>query len=474
VFKHSLTQQVADDSLSSEDRRELHVAAGRALESLFAGRLEEVYDRLAYHYSRTEEAGKAVEYLTGLARKAARGDAQEEAARAWRDALQHVERLPPDMRDRRRLEIVLALSSSLLPLGRIAEVSDLLRTERERLERLREPALAARYYFMLARMSMLGNQALVEENAGRAIREAGRCGDYATMGGALGVLVLGCVLSGRAEEGIQNGQRAIELLEKTENRWSLSYTYWALGLCASQLGRFQEALEWEQRSLDIARIIGDAALEVSATWAMGITRSALGEWDEGIAQCRYAVDVARDVLYRALARAFLGFAYTEKGEGALAITELEHAIPLVRGFGLRTFEGWFTAFLAEAHRLNGNLADAEQQARRALEIATDAKFPVAIGWAQMSWGRIATARGDLDAATEQLEAALKTFSDSRSSYSCARVHVDLARASYARGDREAARRDLKAARDTFAALGVPRHREIAQALATDWAIPLDE
>jgi len=39
----------------------------------------------------------------------------------WKDALQHVERLPPDVRDRRRLEILLSLASSLLPLGRVDE-----------------------------------------------------------------------------------------------------------------------------------------------------------------------------------------------------------------------------------------------------------------------------------------------------------------------------------------------------------------
>src|SRR5262249_56457720 len=95
---------------------------------VFGDRLEEVYDRLAHHYSQTEEAEKAVRYLTGLAEKAApglkaqdyaasaeRGDAREVAVLAWKDALQHVERLPPDIRDRRRLEILLPLPGSPPP-----------------------------------------------------------------------------------------------------------------------------------------------------------------------------------------------------------------------------------------------------------------------------------------------------------------------------------------------------------------------
>jgi transcriptional regulator with AAA-type ATPase domain/tetratricopeptide (TPR) repeat protein len=489
VFKHSLTQQVADEALPGEQRRQLHAAAGRALETLFADRLEEVYDRLAHHYSQTEEADKAVRYLTGLAEKAARGDAlvasvamaetvaREEAVLAWKDALQHVERLPPDVRDRRRLEILLSLAGSLLPLGRVDEVDALLGLERDRLERLKDPALAGRYYFMLARTAMLSEHGRVVEHAARAIKEAERCDDAATMGGAYGVLAVACVLSGQAEQGIGYAQKAVSLLEQTTNQWSLSYACWALGLCASQLGRFHEALAAERRAQAIARAIGDAALEVSATWATGITRAALGEWDDAIADCQRAVAAARDVLYRALATAFLGFAYTEKGytERELAepaIAALRESIPLVQNFRLKAYEGWFRAFFAEAHRLAGHLESAEELAQEARRTASEARFPVGVGWAQHVLGRVALDRHDLDAAATRLDTALKTFTDAHSRYEWARVRVDLARACHARGDDETARAHLEAARGRFVELDVPRHRERVERLAAEWALTL--
>jgi predicted ATPase len=46
VFKHALTQDVAYETLLEGRRRELHAAAGRALETLYSDRLDEVYDRL--------------------------------------------------------------------------------------------------------------------------------------------------------------------------------------------------------------------------------------------------------------------------------------------------------------------------------------------------------------------------------------------------------------------------------------------
>ena len=62
---------VADDAARDQSGDLSHqYAAGRALEKMYAGRLEEVYDRLAYHYSKTNEAAKAVEYLTQVAAKA--------------------------------------------------------------------------------------------------------------------------------------------------------------------------------------------------------------------------------------------------------------------------------------------------------------------------------------------------------------------------------------------------------------------
>jgi len=489
VFKHSLTQQVADETLPGEQRRQLHAAAGRGLETLFADRLEEVYDRLAHHYSQTEEADKAVRYLTALAEKAARGDAlvasvamtetvaREEAVVAWKDALQHVERLPPDARDRRRLEILLSLASSLLPLGRVDEVDALLGLERDRLERLKDPALAGRYYFMFARTAMLREHGRVVEHASRAIKEAERCDDAGTMGGAYGVLAVACVLSGQAEQGIGCAQKAVSLLERTTNQWSLSYAWWALGLCASQLGRFHEALAAEQRAQEIARAIGDAALEVSATWALGIIRAARGEWDDAIADCKRAVASARDVLYRALATAFLGFAYTEKGyiEKELAepaIAALRESIPLVQNFRLKAYEGWFRAFFAEAHRLAGHLESAEELAHEARSTASEARFPVAVAWAQLVLGRVALDRHDLDAAEARLDKALKMFTDARSRYEWARVHVDLARVCHARGEDDAARQHLDAARARFVELDVPIHRERVERLATEWSLRL--
>src|SRR5207247_265678 len=263
------------------------------------------------------------------------------------------------------------------------------------------------------------------------------------------------------------GRRAVALLDVSPEGWSLSYACWALGLCCSQTGAFEEAITVEHRALAIAQAIGDPALEASAAWVIGITHAAMGAWDQGIAECRRAVDATRDLLYRAISTGFLGFAYMEKGDAGAAVVALEESIPLVNQFGLKAFEGCFTAFLAEAHRLKGRLDRGEALAEHACLLATEASFGFALGWAQQSLGRMALARGDPAKATARLEQALATFTAAHSRYECARTHMDLAAVWRARGGGEAARRHLEEAHGLFTACGAPRYRERVERLAAD-------
>jgi tetratricopeptide (TPR) repeat protein len=115
VFKHALTQEVAYESLLTTRRQALHAAAGQALETLYAPRLEEAYERLAYHYARTDNVSKAVAYLTRAAEKAARHSVHVEAISHLTQALELLQTLPatPE-RGQQELMLHIALGASLI------------------------------------------------------------------------------------------------------------------------------------------------------------------------------------------------------------------------------------------------------------------------------------------------------------------------------------------------------------------------
>ena len=50
LFKHVITQEVTYETLLKQKRKELHGLVGQAIEELYADRLEEFYEMLAFHY----------------------------------------------------------------------------------------------------------------------------------------------------------------------------------------------------------------------------------------------------------------------------------------------------------------------------------------------------------------------------------------------------------------------------------------
>jgi class 3 adenylate cyclase len=113
IFKHALTQEVAYQSLLAKRRKEIHQRIGGAIEALYPDRLDEHYEKLAYHYRQSDNPEKAVEYLVLAAKKAAGRFAKEEAIAFGREALDLIERLDQAPQNRERKEQVRLLLLSL-------------------------------------------------------------------------------------------------------------------------------------------------------------------------------------------------------------------------------------------------------------------------------------------------------------------------------------------------------------------------
>jgi tetratricopeptide (TPR) repeat protein len=70
MFKHALTQEVALSTLLADRRKALHRVVAAAIEHLYADRLMEQHEALAYHYFEGEEWEKACSYAERVAQRA--------------------------------------------------------------------------------------------------------------------------------------------------------------------------------------------------------------------------------------------------------------------------------------------------------------------------------------------------------------------------------------------------------------------
>ena len=114
TFKHALTQEVAYGSVLGARRQVLHGRTAQAIEELFRYTLDAHYLELAHHYSRTDNAAKAVEYLRLAGTQAVDRGAYEEAIAQLSRGLERVSELPEGVaREQQELMLYLALGPPL-------------------------------------------------------------------------------------------------------------------------------------------------------------------------------------------------------------------------------------------------------------------------------------------------------------------------------------------------------------------------
>ena len=472
AFNHALTQEVAYDGLLSAPRQALHEAAARALESESGDRLERAWERLAYHWTRTTRADKAVEALRRVARRAMATYANAEAVAALREAETHATRLG-EASERVMLELALERAQAQFLLGEQAEVLADLEARADVVTRVGDPLLTADYHFRMASvLGMLGHTRRAIEHAERALAEAQRAGNDALAGKAHYTLTRESFWSGEFRRGVEHGRQAIVLLERSGERWWLAMTNWMRALNYLELGRFDEALDSAAWVAALADRLGDPRLASHAAWVGGWAHSLRGDWTTGIEAGQRAVDLAPDELGRALAEAFLGIGYVEKEEIASALPLLERATETFARMQFPQLEGWLLFYQAQARLLDGDVARATELVRRGLDVVRHVRFAPAIVTARAVEAALAQERGDLDTVARLLGEALALCEQTGARYAEGRVHLLLAELARRRGDGDALARRLGDAHARFVEVRAPVWAERTRALARADGVPL--
>jgi class 3 adenylate cyclase/tetratricopeptide (TPR) repeat protein len=464
AFNHALTQEVAYESLLTAHRHTLHATAASALESAGAGRAEREWERLAYHWTRTPQADKAVEALRRVAARAASTYANAEAVAALREAETHAAQLTTD-RERVTLQLVLERAHVQFPLGQAQESLADLRAHADLVERVGDPSLTAQFHFRLAStLGLLGDGPHAIEHAERARAEARQAGDPATEGKAEYILARESFWAGDLRRGVDHGRRAVVLLEPIGERWWLAMAHWSRALSYLLLGRFDEALDSATWARTIADKLRDPRLASQAAWTSGWIHATRGDWATGIEAGRRGLELAPDPMSRAVAEGFLGNCYVEKGDPTAALPLLEQAAATLGRLRFRQLEGYFTILQGVAHALQGDPERASALAERGLDVVRGVNFGPAIVEARVVEALVARARHDPAAARVALDEALAVSEQIGARFLAAQMRFGLAEVGQAAGDQEAVARHLPPAHADFRELGAPVWAERAAAL----------
>lgn len=461
IFKHALVQDAAYQSLLKRTRQYYHRQVAGLLESKYPDIVLAQPELVAHHYSRGEDDEKAIHYLMNFAEKAAGSYAHAEAVAAIGEAHIHAERLPEGERDRRVLTLAVRQAPSLHFLGRRQEIVDLLLRHRERLERLKDTALAGEYYFWLGfAYGWLGHRLEAMDCLLRSLEEAKAAGDDAIAGRVHRALASECVYSGRPlDEAVNHCRKAVSLLERTDDRFWLSQALFTLSYCCTFAGDFDSALDAASRLEAFGDATGLRRAQANAAMLSGLSHATRGDGGIGVELCQRALEVSPDAFETAFILACLGKACLGAGDIPRAVTVLREAVELADRVRSLQFRAWFRTMLGEAYLLNGDFDRACGTANEALEASVKVGFLIGVGLSKRVLGRVALARGALKDAKHHLDDAMSALASVGARFELGKINLEFATIAHAQGNDISAANHLREARMIFAALRAPKYMD---------------
>jgi len=411
TFKHALTHEVAYGGLLQDRRSTLHAQIVEAMERLYADRLGEHVERLAYHAFRGELPEQAVRYLRQTGLKAAARSAPDDARACFEQALAILETLPESAS---ALEQAFEVRLELRPvLNQLGEPRRMLERTREALglvEKLGDDRRRGQVYALLAiAHSLLGELDEALTSGTRALDIARSFGDVRLR--ILATTYLELVHYYRGEYGAVV-ELAIANLAALPPEWVYEYLgasapasvydrCW-LGQSLAHLGRFPEAAAVAAEALRLAEpthhpfTIGQAYRAVvtlhllKGEWARA--RSLGEQWISGIRTGHLVIQLPWAIASSAWVLAQLG-------ETSDALDRLREGEQLLKHQATRELivtSGWDYHSLGRACLLLGRLDEARVLADRAIECS-----PRQPGYAAHAWHLL----GDIATHPDRFEAA---------------------------------------------------------------------
>ena len=378
-FKHALTQDVVYTSLLERRRRRFHASAGHGLEELYAGRLDEVVELLAYHFERSSEDDKAVDYAILAAEKAQRRWANTEALALFEAAHKRVGTMPETPANQlRKIDAVVKQAEIKFALGRHVEHVQALEAIRPIVEAVADPPRRAAWSYWTGFLhSMTGAPPDVSIAYCReALAIAGASGLDEIRAYAECCLTHVYSVSGDLREGLASGGRALEMFEARGNVWWSCRTLWGLMSVANGLGEWDVSLTHCRRALAHGQDVNDLRLKVVGWWRTGSTHVQRGDPAMGLECCEQALALSPIPIDSAMTRAVKGYCLIKQGHIDEGIAQLTEVLDWLERSHLGHYSWFYGFWLAEGYLRRGEplragalvediLATSRRQSRRA-------------------------------------------------------------------------------------------------------------
>jgi predicted ATPase/DNA-binding SARP family transcriptional activator len=469
-FRHILFQKYMYSSLDEIEKTHLHERVGANLESLYESGEELLPDalQLARQFEQAGDIKKTIRYLYEAGKRAIQLSAYEDGSAHLCKGLELLSRLPKNSA-RDELELRLQLEISLTwkynwgssegikaiertselcrqmekpaPMSRAmgelatyhyvkAEYKRAVEYAREALRLARQaddPLLVAEGHWLLGLLHFcLGDYLKASDHLGEIsefyvpeehhhaiIRLRGVDSGLSAM--AYHACCLWCL--GYPDQALERSQQAISLARKFNHPFTLADVLCYAGCMFNAMYRDAQALN--QHAEQLVQLSNEKLLSLSGWLGMGTcfqgsALAMLGRPQKAIKEIRTGIAISEKSgihLYRPVALRFLAAAQMENGQAREGLESLVEAISLVEEIDDRNWEADLYRLQGECLAILGDIAEAENSLRQALDIARKQN---AKSWelrASISLARLWQQAGKRDQARKLMEEILSWFTE---------------------------------------------------------------
>ncbi len=410
-FTHPLIREVLYREIRPLVKRTLHQRAARALERTYEGRIDEVVDQLAYHFSRGIDQVKAIAYLEKSAHQAKNQYSNAKSIANYKLALKLMEKKGLN---RDKIRILEALGDVYDLVG---EYQKAIRTYRKALSLLASTGPSAGKLATLYRK--IGNvlekrgkheEALKSFQAGlHQLGETENPIEKAKLYDKIGWTLY---RKGEYESAIEYCKRGLRIAERENAAGEIPQVYNILGVIHWNKGDFQTAKIYYQRSLELLERIGDTYGVAKLYNNLGLLYKDEDNWKEALKCYQKSLDIKKrvgDIKGLAYAYSNLSIIYKDKGQWDRAENYYKSSLKILEKIGELSAVATLLNNLGLIHRRRGDWDKAMDYLKRSLKLNRELKNSQGIALCYENIGELYISQGNWGKALAYLRKGLTTF-----------------------------------------------------------------
>jgi tetratricopeptide (TPR) repeat protein len=292
IFKHALTQEVAYESLLKQRRTELHGRIARAIEEIYAHQLEVHYELLAYHYQRSGNEKKAIDYLILAGEKSNQHSAAQTACDFFEKALMVAETNHIALDSEAQIRIHTGLTNAYMEIGAVGKSKEAFK---KAIDLSRQHGFIDYEKKNLFGYGFLMQMWPVKTEAERVLKEsiarAREMGDKALESAILSTMGSHMILYGQPRKAYQILVEAESMAAEAGDPKVIAWARGTRSATERWIGRPKKTIELTEGVVEISREMFNMTAMSYAVFMRGIALAETGRIEEGIAILKNGIDV---------------------------------------------------------------------------------------------------------------------------------------------------------------------------------------